>query len=746
MKFSQKYNNIICFLSTYPPRECGIATFTQDLADALNKKFNPVVKSKICALNDSPTSIYNYSGDVAREISASELENYAMLAHEINSEKSIKVVNIQHEFGIFGGFWGDYLIPFLQVIRKPVITTFHSVLPNPEEHLKKVVMFIADKSKKIVVMNESSKEILEKDYRVRPGKIAYIAHGIPAVPFESSRDSKERLGFGDKIVLSTFGLINPDKGIEYALRALPGVIRVFPNILYLIIGATHPVVRKQEGEAYRNFLISEVERLNLQNNVKFYNKYIPLEEIVVFLKATDVYVSPVLGAGQSVSGTLSYALGCGRPVISTPTQYAKHIISEKNGMLVRFRNASDISRSLKKLLGDERLIKQMSEHAYETTRTMTWPNVAEAYHKIYSTHADLGVEENKLPKIKFDHIFRMTDEIGIHHFAKYTTPQKRFGYSLDDNARALILSAIEYERTASASMLAIMEIYLRFMKFTQRRDGSFANIVSAHKKRDDTREEDVQGRAIWALCYIMSREDLPKHIRKGAGNLFAKSQNYLKDLRAPRAVAFVMKGLYHHLKINNDARRLRNIFENDAEYLASCFKSNSSRDWEWFEDSLTYSNSTLSEVLYLAYDITKKKKYLNVAETTLKFLCSITFKKNYYIPIGQNGWYVKNKNRAYFDQQPEDTAAMVLTKIAAYKITKQRHHLNDAFTAMKWFLGKNHLGIMMYDEGSGGCHDGLGKDTINANEGAESSISYLLARLAFEAPIIQQNQKSHGHS
>lgn len=727
----QNSANYILHLSSYPPRECGIATFTQDLTNALNKKFNPVVKTRIVALNDQPTSIYHYGSQVAYQITATELEHYVALANEINERDDVKLINIQHEFGIFGGDWGDYLIPFLQVVEKPVVATFHSVLPDPSERLKSIVRSIAGRSKSIVVMNRSSQMVLENDYQVPKSKITLIPHGIPQIPFESSERAKIELGLEQNIVLSTFGMLSPDKGVEYAIRALPKVVEKFPNIIYLVIGATHPNIRREEGEDYRNFLINEVERLNLNNNVKFYNKYLTLEEIIQYLRATDVYISPTLDPGQSVSGTLSYALGCGRPIISTATEYAKYIIDESNGLLVRLRNHNAISRALIDILSDSKYIRSMSASAYEKSRQMIWPNVAVQYFNLYKKHTDIESEENKLPEVKFDHLVRLSDDFGILHHAKYSKPEKRYGYSLDDNARALIACARRFQNHPSQQLIDLTRTYLKFIKFAARPSGYFANIVSSQKKRDNTKDEDVLGRTVWALGYAGSREFLPEEIRKEAEKLFLRSLKPLAAVKTPRAIAFALIGLYFYLK-RHPKKSLSALFSRLADRQLAFYENRSSDEWQWFEDRFTYSNSRLPESLFYAYDLTGDKKYLKAAETTLNFLCRVTFLKNHYAPIGQNGWYVRDKQRSYFDQQPEDAASMTETKLTAYKITKNKRHFDDAFKAFQWFLGKNHLNQMVYDEATGGCHDGVGQYAMNLNQGAESTISYLLARLAFE--------------
>ncbi|MBI3588937.1 MAG: glycosyltransferase [Candidatus Liptonbacteria bacterium] len=727
----RKNSNFVIHISSYPPRACGIATFTKDITAALDTKFNPAVKSRIVALNDNPTAIYNYPTKVADEINSNEISNYVNLAREINQNNEIKVVNLQHEFGLYGGNWGDYIIPFLQVIEKPVVTTFHTAIPDPEDDLKNIVRAIVDKSRAVIVMNSLSKDILKNDYGIDETKIRLVPHGIPQTAFESSEKYKIELGLESKTVLSTFGLLSPNKGIQYAIRALPEVIQKFPNVVYVVIGATHPNVAKEKGEVYRNSLIAEVQKLGLEEHVKFYNKYLDLEELSKYLKATDLYISPSIDEGQSVSGTLSYAMGFGRPVISTASSYAQFLVTPQTGVLVPIKNPGAITKSLLEILADEKRIKGMGREAYEHTRPMTWPNVATAYFNLYKEFADLEAEDDKLPDIKLDHLRRMTDSFGIFHFAKYSKPEKRYGYSLDDNARALVVSAKAYQTKPDPELERLMTTYLNFVKFTQRPNGKFANIVSYQKLRDATADEDVQGRAIWALGLVAKNENLPDEIRTKAEKILTKTFPFLPRLTSPRAIAFAMTGLYFYLK-NNPKPALLKLMKKMADRQVGQYKEYSGVDWHWFEDQLTYSNSKLAESLFYAYDLIKNPEYLEVAKKTLNFLKSITFEKDHYSPIGQNGWYFRNKKRAYFDQQPEETSTMVETKVVAYQVTGDKQYLKDAYRVMNWFLGKNHLGQMVYDEATGGCYDGVGQYAINLNQGAESTISYLLARLALE--------------
>lgn len=736
MPKSYRIQNTIVYVSTYPPRECGIATFTEDLAAAFDARFNPATKSRVVALNENPVSLYNYAPKVMDQIAATNVEQYVVLAEELNRREDVKLINIQHEFGLFGGSWGEYLLPFLQVIQKPVVTTFHCILPNPETRLKDIVRFISLKSKAVIVMNARSRELLQQKYGVPRSKIFLTFHGIPQTPFEPSEKFKANLGLKGKTILSTFGFLSRDKGIEYVLRALPAIVKKFPNIMYFILGATHPIVRREEGESYRNLLIREVERLGLKNHVKFYNKYLSLDELLTYLKATDIYVSPLENSRQSVSGTLSYALGCGRPIIATATEYAKQIVRNDVGILVEPRNVPAFGRALDRLLGDEKLVKAMGTRAYESTRKMTWPNVAAEYFRIYKKFVDISAEEKKLPPVKLDHLMRLTDDFGILHHAKYSKPERRYGYSLDDNARALIVCVHYYERYPSAELLALISVYLKFMRFVARPGGSFANIVNSRHERDSTKDDDVQGRGIWALGYAAAADFLPAEIRDGAGRMFRRALVNIPKLQSPRATAFAIIGLYHYLKRFPNAKLLRS-FRKLADGQVALYRQNASDDWPWFEDQLTYSNSKLPESLFYAYELIKKTEYLKVASSALKFLSEVTFEPKYYAPIGHNGWYLRYRKRAYFDQQPEDTASMVETKLVAYRATKDKRHLDDAYKAFQWFLGRNHLNQTVYDEVTGGCYDGVGKEGMNLNQGAESTISYLLARLAFEDPFVE---------
>ena len=720
----------ILYLSTYPPRECGIATFTKDLAEALQRKYNPALKPKILAINNDVTDIFAYDRHVVKQICAGNIEDYIALARELNETPEVKLVHIQHEFGIFGGNWGDYLIPFFQTVQKPVIVTFHTVLPNPSSTLSRVVKFILHHVQMVIVMNEFSRQILIEDYGAAEEQIAVIPHGIPYVASPNGQTEKKRMGLEDHLVLSTFGLLSPGKGIEYALRALPPVAKRFPELLYLIIGVTHPLVRKAAGESYRNFLQTEVRRLRLQHYVRFYNKYLSIEEITSLLRSTDVYISPSLDRNQSSSGTISYALGCGTPVICTDSLYARSLVTPNMGILVEPKKPKSITKALMELCRDPQLLKEMSKTAFAETRHMTWPNVALGHFNLYQKFVRL-YDEQKLPELTLQHLQRLTDDFGIIQFAKHTKPDLRYGYSIDDNARALIVvsSALNHGKPEA---LELVDRYFKFISRMQRPSGTFANLASSKRKivRQEL-SEDAQGRTLWALGYLMDQDAVPAEMRQKAEKMFRKAIPAVQKLTSPRAIAFAMLGLFYYTRVKPSASTNKLLRQLAGRQITGYLEA-AGKDWLWFEQSLTYSNSKLPESLLYAYLATKEKSYLQIAEKSLHFLLDITFEKGYFSPIGQNGWYLRNGKRAYFDQQPEDASSMVQTLAAAWHATDNPKYRKLALDTFQWFLGKNHLNQIVYDEVTGGCYDGLGQHTLNLNQGAESTISYLLARLAIE--------------
>ena len=728
----KKSRNCVLYMSTFPPRECGIATFTKDLTTAMDKKFNPALKSEVLAINDNGSSIYNYDDKVNFQIDQTDIEDYIGIAKRINKRRDIKIVNIQHEFGIFGGDYGDYLLPFLETVKKPVVISFHTVVPNPDEHKKRIIKSIFKKTSAVVVMAKESIKILKKDYEIDDRKkIFFVHHGVPQVPFDS-KNPKEKVRLDNRIALSTFGLMNRGKGIEYVIEALPQIIKKFPEIIYLVIGETHPQVRKIEGESYRNKLIGLVNKLGLNNNVRFYNKYLTLEEIIDYLNATDIYISPALDENQIVSGTLSYALGCGKAIVSTSTAYAKEVLSKNRGILVDFRNPKTMGNAILMLLSDKKLKEELEKNAYELGRKMIWPNVAAEYLRVFNKVTKLREDTvKKFPAIKLNHLTSLTDNVGVIHHAKHSVPNRKTGYTLDDNARALMVAAKHYNISKSQLSLNLIKTYLSFLHYAQKEDGTFHNLLDYERKfLDEQGSEDSYGRALMASGFVVS-SNVPENIKATAKFIFDNAVRSVYKLKFLRAKAFSIIGLYYYFKkykhedIVEKAKML-------ADFLVDAYMKNSAKDWKWLEPHLTYSNGKLPESMFFAYLITKDKKYLSIAKESLDFLSNTLIVNGKMELVGNKGWYHKEGKKALYDQQPVDAASMVQSFLAAYKTTKKKIYYSNAVLAFNWFLGKNSLNQMMYDEATGGCFDGLSEETINLNQGAESTISYLLARLSLE--------------
>ena len=719
-------------MSTFPPRECGIATFTKDLVDSMDKKFNPALKSEVLAINDNGSSIYNYDGKVSFQLDQADMEGYISIAKEINDRRDIKIVNVQHEFGIFGGNAGDHLLPFLEKVKKPIVVTFHSVVPAPDEYKKRVVNHIFRKASAVVVMAKESVRILNEDYDVNDSKkIFFVPHGVPQVLF-NPENSKEKVHLENRIILSTFGLMNKGKGIEYVIRALPQLVKKFPELIYLIIGETHPQVRKMEGESYRNKLIRLVNRLGLNNNVRFYNKYLALGEIIDYLSATDIYVSPSLDENQIVSGTLSYALGCGKAIISTSTAYAKEVLAKDRGILVGFRDSKSMGNGISTLLSDSKLREEMEKKAYGLGRKMIWPNVASEYLRVFNKVTKLREDTvKKFPAIRLIHLTSLTDNVGVIHHAKHSVPNRKTGYTLDDNARALIAAAKHYNIFKSQKSLGLVKTYLSFLHYAQKEDGTFHNLLDYERKfLDEKGSEDSYGRTLMASGFVVS-SSVHENIKATAKFIFDNAVRSVYELKFLRAKSFSIIGLYYYFrkyKHEDIVEKAKTL----ADSLADAYRENSAKDWKWFEPYLTYSNGKLPESLFFAYLMTKDKKYLDIAEESLDFLSKTLVVNGKLVLIGNRGWYRKEGERAFYDQQPVDAASMVQSFLTAYKATKNKIYYSNAVLAFNWFLGKNSLNQMIYDEATGGCFDGLSQDTINLNQGAESTISYLLARLSLE--------------
>lgn len=741
----------IVYLSTFPPRECGIATFTSDLTDAVDNLLESVVESRIVAVNADDVSRYHYPKKVILQMDQSSQQDYIKTAEKINAMGDVKLVNIQHEFGIFGGNFGSYIISFLDTLKKPSVVAFHSVLPSPNSELRAVVCSIAEKATALVAMTNLSKDILMREYEIKEEKISMIPHGIHSVPYSSNTEPQTTLNFYKKVNLLTFGFLSKGKGIEYVIEALPKVVAEYPDFVYKVLGVTHPNVLKEEGESYRKFLIQKVRELKISSHVHFYNEYVSLDKLLRFLKDTDIYISTSLDPNQAVSGTLSYALGSGSPVISTPFAQARELITSETGILVNFKDPDSYAEAIIRFLEDPAWREQLGKNAYFRTRKMIWENVALEYSKLFSKYSGNIAEVSeykKLPRVNLAHMFRMTDSFGMIQFAKLSLPDISSGYTIDDNARALIVACSYYDRFGRMlkmgylyrqkhELLKRIEIYLHFIEFVLDDGGTFHNYVTSDRsinfvlnKKENL--DDANGRALWALSVTAAMGSLPENIRNKALSLLDKRIEKYSMPESPRAIAFFVKGLCALLKKTKKLKDkdLEKILIIHCDRLVALYRDVSSEDWQWFEDYLTYSNGVLPEALLLAYERTKNSDYFDIGIKTLEFLIHHTFVSNVYTPIGQDGWHHKTGKRRYFDQQPEDVSAMACALATAYSVTGKDSYRKLMHESFNWFLGDNSLKQVVYDRTTGGCYDGLGERNINLNQGAESTMSYLLARLA----------------
>ncbi len=722
----------IAYLGTYPPRECGIATFTYDLVSAINKKFNPRTQAEIIAINDNGSSLYNYGEEVKHQINQTDIEDYINVAKKINEDDEISVVNLQHEFGLFGGEYGEYIIPFLESLKKPVVATFHSVLPNPEKKQKNVVRAIAERTKGIIVMADSAIDILNKDYGIDRKKIHKIHHGVPDIkPVPNKEKMKEELRLGGKFVLATFGLLSKGKGIEYAIKALPEIVKEHPEVIYLVIGETHPQVRKNEGERYRNSLLKMVQKLGLKKNVKFYNKYLTLDEIIKYLQIADIYITPSLDPNQIVSGTLAYAVSSGTPIIATKYAHAKELITENRGVLVDFKNHKQIEKALNYLINNKRLMEEMGENSYKYGRNMVWNKVASDHMNVFRKITENIDMHYPIPEIKLNHLKKMTDTTGIIQHSKHSVPDRDTGYTLDDNARALIVAVKYHDLFKDKTLLNLITIYTAFIKHCLKENGNFHTTMNYnHDFVDEPESEDSYGRAIWA-CGVLINSSVYENIVSNAKFTMDNALKIFDKIESPRAIAFTILGVYEYYK-RFDNEDLKEKIKKLADKLVKLYENEGSKDWKWFEPYLTYSNGVLPECLFYAYDIIKDEKYLDIAAESLGFLKEITIVNKKVVLIGHDGWYRKNGKRAIYDQQPIDAGSLVRAFLAAYKITKSKAYYDNAILSFEWFLGRNSLNRRIYDDITGGSFDGLNPKEINLNQGAESTISYIMARLCLE--------------
>ncbi len=726
----------IVFIASYPPRECGIATFSHDLISALKKQFGETFQTEVCALeNGKPKR--TYPKEVSYQLDVTDPDDVETVMDEINDDNDIIGVCLQHEFGLFLGKYGRSLMDLIDQLDKPLFTAFHTVLPTPDLELRRVVEKIISNSSKVIVMTESASNLLVRYYRVSKKKIVFIPHGTHLVNWKRPHLLKKKYGLDEHLVLSTFGLLGPNKSIETTLKALPEVIASHPSVKFLILGKTHPELVKHEGERYRNMLKRYVKRLGLEKHVLFINEYLSLDELLEYLQLTDVYLFTSKDPNQAVSGTFAYALSCACPIVSTPIPHSIEMLNENVGRIVAFEDHANLALETKKLLSCDNKRAEMSLNAFHKTRMTIWENVAIQYAKLFERCLPMGdTLKYTLPAISLNHLKRMTTDEGVLQFSSLGIPSRTSGFTLDDNARAMIAMTMHYVQFGEQEALKLIGRYFTFIKYCQKPNGRFNNYVDLkgefHKQNNYTNLEDSNGRAIWALGYLIANAShFPDDLVTKAIIAISQSADWILKLKSPRAISFAIKGLYYHNQYLKNSTYL-SIVEKLSDRLVGQYANESHDDWDWFESYLTYANGVIPEALMLAHHLTSHGSYKEVAIKAFDFLLSKIFKKGKIKVISNRGWLNRGDDSAHFGEQPIDVAYTIIALDNFYKITGDHKYKAYLETAFEWFLGNNHLNQIIHNPISGGCYDGLEEDHPNLNEGAESTVCYLMSRLIME--------------
>jgi glycosyltransferase involved in cell wall biosynthesis len=725
----------ILFITSYPPRVCGIATYSQDLIKALNNKFSNSLSIKVCAL-ESGDANYPYPGEVKYILNTSLAAGYEKLALNINNDNRIKIVLIQHEFGFFKAQEQTFL-QFLYELSKPVVIVFHTVLPQPYELLKAKVQTIAAACESIVVMTNNAAQVLTDAYDVPQQKITVIAHGTHLVPHLGKVFLKKKYGLKGRKVLTTFGLLSSGKSIETTLEALPAIVKTCPDVVFLIIGKTHPEVVKTEGEKYRNSLEAKVMLNKLTHYVKFINSYLPLPDLLEHLQLTDIYLFTNNDPNQAVSGTFVYAMSCGCPIISTPIPHAREVLTADTGIIFDFRNSQQLADGVIRLLNDEPLRRNISSNTLQKIVSTAWENSAVAHAMLFEKIAgDKITIRYNLPAINLNHLKQMTTNTGIIQFSKINQRDTSSGYTLDDNARALVAMCMYFRLTGDEKSVYYIHKYLSFIRLCLQPSGDFINYVDKDNKFTDQNKaanlDDANGRALWALGYLVSAKDLlPEEIISEANAIIQKTIPRVETMHSTRAMAFAIKGLYYYHSAIKSPGNL-SLINTLLKRLVQMYKHESVEKWDWFEGYLTYANSILPEAMLYAWMLTGETIYKDIARTSFNFLLSQTFNENGIEVISNKNWLQKGQEAGHFGEQPIDVAYTIMTLSKFYDVFIDEDYRLKMETAFNWFLGNNRLHQIIYNPCTGGCYDGLEETHVNLNQGAESTVSYLMARLTVE--------------
>lgn len=727
---------IVMIITTYPPRECGIATFSQDLLSALMKQFNNSFEIQICALENQHKE-HIYPSEVKLVLKSDQKTSYEQVALNINQNDRIALILIQHEFGFFNQVEDNVIYQFILTINKLKAIVFHTVISNPNQKLFTKVEKLSRYTDKLIVMTKHSKEILHSEYLISNEKIEIIPHGTHLVNHSNALKFKEKHNLNGRVILSTFGLISRGKSIETTLKALPEIISTTPSVLFLIIGKTHPDIVSTDGESYRESLLNLVDQLGLINHVQFINKYLSLTELLELLQLTDIYLFTSNDPNQTVSGTFSYAMSCGCPIISTPIPHAKEVLNKSNGELINFNDSKQLATAVIELIKDVKKRELFKLSSIETFSSTSWENTSITYAKLFNKIINRKSSlKFSLPEINLNHLMNLSTSFGMLQFSTIDIPDTNSGYTLDDNARALIAFCMYYEQTCDDQVLPYMQTYLNFISFCQQPAGNFLNYIDINcefsEQNNETNLSDSNGRAIWALGYIISKKHLlPEYFEIQANALFEKSLSKVTELYPPRSIAFAIKGMYYYNQTVH-SKIIHNKIKQLANRLVDLFKSVADSEWLWFENGLTYANSALPEALLMAWEVTSEISFLSTAKESFDFLIQLTFQDQEIKVVSNKSWKYKGHPAEEFGEQPIDIAYTILALNSFYESYHEKEYLNKSIIAFNWFLGNNHLNQMIYNPCTGGCYDGLEQKNVNLNQGAESGISYLMARMILE--------------
>ncbi len=738
--------NKIAIIGNYPPRQCGIATFTKDLNEGFRGNG---VTTAVVAMNDGLYR-YDYPGDVVCEIEQNVMASYISAAEYLNSNNFDAVI-VQHEFGIYGGKDGIHLIQLLKRLRIPIITTLHTILDDPTENQRRVINELANISQKLVCISRKGIELLETVYGIPPSECVHIHHGVHQYVPKDVDSLRKKLGVENKMVLLTFGLLSRNKSIEVVINALPEVVKKHPNTVYIVLGATHPHVVKHEGEDYRLMLIRLVNKLQLEKNVIFINRFVSNDELFSYLGLCDIYVIPYLGEKQISSGTLIYTMGAAKPIISTPFWYAREMLADERGLLFGFRDSEELSEKINDLLSDEEKRKTIAQNAFTLAKECYWPMISQQYYdlvermiaedNIRALSEPAPVIESKfvLPPIKMDHLRVLTDYTGILQHAKFNVPDRNHGYCTDDNARALLLSVMLQNEVQDVDEVnRLTSIYLSFIDYAYNPvTGKFRNFMNYERQwLDKEGSEDSIGRTTWALGYTSAYTNVCNFYHH-SNYLFEKVLASADKLTHPRALSYAALGLSHHAKVHEEPAMIERLAQ-CTKKLFTLFDRTIDEEWLWFDDKVSYANSRIPHAMIHAGMLLKEEPLIQRGLKVLDWLIEKQFVNGIFSPIGNNGWLTP-QGKFTFDQQPLEANGMIDACLQAEEYVKDGTYADYALKAFYWFTGENDCGQPLYDFATGGCRDGLHSSGVNLNQGAESTISWLMSLLSISFYLRNKN-------